>query len=93
MAAPEYVPLQFEPGVWKNGTLYQARGRWYDADLMRWSVGALGPIGGWRTWGDSTTAVTGVPRTALPWMDNSFRRWLAVGTAAKLYVYLSLIHI
>ena len=87
MAAPEYVPLQFEPGVWKNGTLYQARGRWYDADLMRWSVGALGPIGGWRTWGDSTTAVTGVPRTALPWMDNSFRRWLAVGTAAKLYVY------
>ena len=87
MPAAEFVPLQFEPGVWKNGTLYQARGRWYDADLMRWSVGALGPIGGWRTWGDNTTAITGVGRTALPWMDNTFRRWLAVGTAAKLYAY------
>jgi len=87
MASAQYVPLRFQPGVWKNGTLYQAQERWYDADLMRWSVGALGPMGGWRTWGDSTTAVTGVPRTALPWMDNQFRRWMAVGTAAKLYMY------
>jgi len=87
MPPPQYVPLRFEPGVWKNGTLYQAQGRWYDADLMRWSVGALGPIGGWRTWGHETTAITNVPRTTLPWMDNTFRRWIAVGTYANLYVY------
>ena len=87
---PQYLPLKFEPGVWKNGTLYQARNRWYDADLMRWSVGALGPVGGWRPWGFATEAAASsgyTPRTALPWMDNSFRRWIAVGTAAKLYVY------
>ena len=87
MPAPQYVSLEFQPGVWKNGTLYQARGRWFDADLMRWSVGGLGPIGGWRAWGVSTTAVTGVPRTSLAWMDNTFRRWMAVGSASKLYVY------
>ena len=87
MPAPQYVPLKFQPGVWKNGTLYQAQERWYDADLMRWSVGALGPVGGWRTWGDTTTAITNVPRTTLPWMDNTFRRWIAVGTYANLYVY------
>ena len=87
MPAPQYVPLKFQPGVWKNGTLYQAQGRWFDADLMRWSVGALGPIGGWRTWGHDTTAITNVPRTTLPWMDNTFRRWIAVGTYANLYVY------
>ena len=87
MPPAQYVPLQFKPGVWKNGTLYQAQGRWFDADLMRWSVGALGPIGGWRTWGEATTAVTGVPRTALSWMDNSNNRWLAAGSASKLYVY------
>ena len=84
---PQYVPLRFEPGVWKNGTLYQAQGRWFAADLMRWSVGALGPIGGWRTWGTGTTAITNVPRSSLPWMDNTFRRWIAVGTYANLYVY------
>jgi hypothetical protein len=87
MSPAQYVPLQFQPGIWKNGTLYQAQNRWYDADLMRWSVGALGPIGGWRAWGDSTTAVTGVPRTALTWTDNSNNRWLAAGSASKLYVY------
>ena len=87
MSPAQYIPLKFQPGVWKNGTLYQAQGRWYDADLMRWSVGALGPIGGWRTWGTGTTAITNVPRTTLPWMDNTFRRWIAVGTYADLYVY------
>ena len=87
MPAPQYVPLKFQPGVWKNGTLYQAQGRWFDADLMRWSVGALGPMGGWRPWGENTVAVTNVPRTTLAWTDNSFRRWIAVGTYANLYIY------
>lgn len=87
MARPQYVNLQFQPGVFKNGTVYQAQGRWYDADLMRWSNGAIGPVGGWRTWGYLTTAVTGVPRTAIPWQDNSANRWMGVGTPSKLYVY------
>jgi hypothetical protein len=96
MPAPQYIPLEFQPGLWKNGTLYQARGRWFDADLMRWSVGGLGPVGGWRTWGFATYPVrtdigggsdTGPGRTSLTWMDNRFRRWLAVGSASKLYVY------
>ena len=87
MPPPQFVPLRFEPGVWKNGTLYQARGRWHDATLMRWDTGEMSPIGGWRTWGESTTAVTGVPRTAIAWKDNTFRRWLAVGSASKLMVY------
>ena len=87
MARPQYINLQFRPGLFKNGTVYQAQGRWYDADLMRWSNGAIGPIGGWRKWGESTTAVTGVPRTAVTWMDNSNNRWIGVGSASKLYVY------
>ena len=89
MARPQYVNLQFQPGLFKNGTVYQAQGRWYDADLMRWSNGAIGPMGGWRGWGESTTAVTGVPRTSVTWMDNSNNRWIGVGSASKLYVYNS----
>ena len=87
MARPQYINLQFQPGLFKNGTVYQAQGRWYDADLMRWSNGAIGPIGGWRAWGASTTAVTGVPRTSVTWMDNRNKRWIGVGSASKLYVY------
>jgi len=41
------IPLRFKPGVYRNGTRYQAKGRWYDTDLMRFIEGALRPIGGW----------------------------------------------
>lgn len=41
------VPLDLPPGVFKNGTLYGARGRWFDCNLVRWHDNALRPIGGW----------------------------------------------
>lgn len=41
------VSLNLRPGVWKNGTRYQAKGRYYDTNLVRWYNGALEPIGGW----------------------------------------------
>lgn len=40
--------MTIKPGVYKNGTRYQAKGRWYDANLVRWYEGIMGPIGGWR---------------------------------------------
>jgi hypothetical protein len=42
-----YVPVALPPGVLRNGTLYQAKGRWYGANLVRWREGAMQPIGGW----------------------------------------------
>ena len=44
-----YIPLKLPPGVFRNGTEYQAAGRWYDANLVRWYEGTLRPINGWRT--------------------------------------------
>jgi hypothetical protein len=35
------------PGVYRNGTLYQAKNRWYDANLMRFLENTIRPIGGW----------------------------------------------
>ena len=29
------IPLQIPPGVYRNGTEYQASNRWYDANLVR----------------------------------------------------------
>ena len=42
------IPLALKPGVFKNGTKYQAKGRWFDSDLVRFLNGALRPIGGWQ---------------------------------------------
>src|SRR4051812_8012130 len=42
------LPLDIPPGVYRQGTEYSSRGRWYDAYLVRWYDNALGPVGGWR---------------------------------------------
>ena len=39
--------LRYKPGIFRNGTRYQAKERWYDGSLMRWYDGAWRPIGGW----------------------------------------------
>lgn len=41
-------PLTFPPGLYRNGTEYQSKGRWYDANLIRFYEGTIRPIGGWR---------------------------------------------
>lgn len=78
-------PLDLPPGVWRNGTRYEAKGRWYETDLVRWRDGSLRPMGGWEAWGASD--ITGIARGAFSWTDNGGNRWLAFGTAANLYVY------
>lgn len=42
------IPLKLKPGVYRNGTRYEAKNRWYDANCVRWTEGIMGPIGGWR---------------------------------------------
>jgi len=45
---PKNVPLRIPPGIARPGTVYDTRGRWYDASLVRWHEGAMGPVGGWQ---------------------------------------------
>jgi hypothetical protein len=77
------IPLKIPPGVYRNGTEYQAMGRWYDSNLVRWFENTLRPIGGWRK--KSTSAMTGMCRGIIAWRDNSANRWAGMGTQSKLY--------
>ena len=79
-----YIPLKLPPGIYRNGTEYQAAGRWFDANLVRWFENTLRPIGGWRK--RSSQQVTGMCRGFLNWRDNSATRWTGLGTHSKLYV-------
>lgn len=81
------ISLELPPGQYRNGTDYQARGRWRDANLVRWHDGVLRPIGGWLAW--SSSSVTGVARGAHAWRDNSSNVFLATGTADSLLVFTS----
>lgn len=82
-------PLEIPPGVVRSGTEYQAKGRWYDAHMVRWYDGvALGPIPSFAV--KSTSAMTGSPRAIITWRSNDGTRRAAIGTHSKLYAMSSL---
>jgi hypothetical protein len=79
-----YIPLQIPPGVFKNGTEYQSKGRWNNSNLVRWFEGTIRPVGGWRK--RTETQLSGKARGLINWRDNSNNRRIAIGTHSKLYV-------
>lgn len=79
-----FIPLALPPGVYKNGTDYQSKGRYNDANLVRWYEGTIRPMGGWRE--RPSTQLDGKPRAIITWRDNSGDRWIVVGTHTELYV-------
>lgn len=88
------IPLEFPPGLFKNGTVYQAQGRWYDANGVRFFRKAIRPIGGWRTMLDSSAnplaALSGVPRGAIAWARAAgSTTQVAVGTHTRLYAIIA----
>jgi len=78
-----YIPIKLPPGVYRNGTEYQAAGRWHDASLVRWYENTLRPVLGWRT--RSASAVTGLCRAIITWRNNAAERYIALGTHSKLF--------
>jgi hypothetical protein len=88
-----YVPLQFAPGVFKQGTKYQAKGHWFHANLVRWYEGTMGPIGGWaknKSVAGAALSISGKARGMLGWKDDANQAWMAIGTSpGKLYEYLN----
>jgi hypothetical protein len=80
-----FVTIAPPAGIFRNGTIYQSKGRWYDANLIRFQEGMIEPIGGWQL-RSSAAAFSGAPRAILSWRDNSNNRWIAVGTDSNLYV-------
>lgn len=79
-----YIPLQIPPGVYKNGTEYQSKGRWNGSNLVRWYENTIRPVGGWRK--RSNTQMSGLARGLINWRDNSNNRRIAIGTHSNLYV-------
>src|SRR6185437_15044638 len=79
-------PLNLPPGISRQGTRYQVRGRWYEANQVRWIDGIMGPIGGWQAITAATDLLAHPARGMLAWTTNSGGRWYAIGTSNKLVV-------
>jgi hypothetical protein len=84
-------PVKLPPGLYKNGTTYEGRQRWINANLIRWHDGTIRPIGGWQLAQDlngQQIQATGKPRGSLSWRKNDSTAWLGLGTtgpSSKLY--------
>lgn len=55
------VKLKLAPGFYKNGTEYQAAGRWLDGNLVRWDSDTVRTINGWQRRTDLVTNVAMPP--------------------------------
>lgn len=71
------IKLKLDAGFYKNGTEYQAAGRWADGDLVRWHNDNIKPINGWRIRTDFATNLRLAPL------------WTAVGEAARSGIALN----
>ena len=91
------VKLKLPPGLYKNGTDYQAAGRWADSDLIRWHNDNIKPIFGWQVrtdlvldaplpplWGDGTA--TEAARSGMPLPDGTGGSNIFIGTNKKIYM-------
>jgi hypothetical protein len=82
----QLVPIRLPPGMFRNGTEYEASGRWYDGNMIRWENGRMKPIGGWRNLLPGLPPLTGMARGGIAWEDNNGIGYLAIGTNQKLYI-------
>jgi hypothetical protein len=80
------ISIALPPGLYANGTLYQAKGRYHAANLIRFSQDEVKPVGGWQLRSPTAAAFSGAARAVTAWTDNSQSRWIAVGAHSKLYV-------
>lgn len=82
------IPLDLPPGVFAQGTRYQAKGRWFSSNLVRFFNATIRPIGGWRRLvnlaGTAFPAVAGVPRGLLAWEVDNGSYQIAIGTTETL---------
>jgi len=79
--------LNFQPGLDTENTETGAEGRWINCDKVRFRKGLPQKIGGWDKF--SQDYYVGVGRALEAWIDNSGKRYEALGTDKKVYVYRS----
>lgn len=75
------IPLTLPPGVYRNGTEFQASNRWRDASLVRWVENTMRPVGGWE---ERDTMDSVAPRGMLAWTDLTNSEWIATASYNKL---------
>lgn len=78
-----FAPVTVPPGVVRPATPLQAKGRWWDANLVRWQAGKLLPVGGWQR--ITAAPLDSTVRLIFPWSSTYGGRFAVMGADEKLY--------
>jgi hypothetical protein len=90
------VPIALPPGVYKNGTEYLAKGRWFASNLVRWIDDHIRPVGGWQrrivpltsvNMAAVTQDVGEVIRDIFQWTSVNGGRCVILGSADYVYYF------
>ena len=91
-----YTSLKFPPGMYHQGTVYDAKGRWYDGNLTRFRDGVVQPWGGWTTARASTgagaritTPVRGMHNAKTTAQFTKLYAGVANSTQTKIFVFFT----
>jgi hypothetical protein len=79
-----FLPVSIPPGVVRGATPLDARGRWYDTNLVRWRHGVLEPVGGWEK--RILTPLGTRIRKLKTWRTNAEARFVLAASSSKIYV-------
>lgn len=77
------VPIEYPPGIYRNGTEYQSSGRYHDGQLVRWDDGIVKPMGGWQDIA-GPAAIRGPARNVFAWTDENFSTLIMVLTGMQV---------
>ena len=78
------LPLQFRPGIMREGTRSSPEQVWRDCDKIRFRYGFPERIGGWEEYNRSS--FVGIARSARAFVDLSGNQYVAFGTSSKYYI-------
>ena len=79
------LPVDIPPGIYKNSTQYQAKNRWFDCNLVRFTEGRIKPIGGWSRLTDDQ--FTNPVRGMHSWRATTGEQYLVIGTSKSVHLY------
>lgn len=78
--------LDFPPGFFHTGTTYQAKGRWFTGNCVRFFQQTIQAIGGWVQRTLTGAPIAGTPNAMVSWQTTSALNVTAIGTTSGLYI-------
>lgn len=79
-----FTKINFQPGLYNDGTSYANEGKWYSCDKIRFRSGFPEKIGGWLPF--SASAFLGTCTALFNWVLLAGTNLMAVGTNLKYYL-------